>query len=438
MHTLALLATLGLAAVAGLVIVLFVFRGSPRIAVACWTLALFFVPVWVGVGVGLFWSVLTALTLVMLIVSLPEIRFGPIDLWVVGVMVLCTLLLMMGEIRLSAYVQAGLEWLIPYAWGRVVLARVTGDFLTRCIATVATVAAVLAIIEFATEFNPFVLLPGSGIGYETWSPIQYRGGLPRAEGAFGHSIALGAVLAMSSAFVLAVRWYLPIRLLALSAITAATLLTFSRIGLVTLVLTIALSVALLHTVSLRAKMWTILGIAVAGIAVLPVIGAVFEDAGDEADGSAGYRADLLVLLSQVRVIGGAGDWESLVVGDVYLGDFARSTDNAVISLLLRFGTVPTLALLAVYAFAIVYGLRRARTPALVAIMGQVVSLFAVALITQYASMLWFLIGLTIAWAERSRTPPPPLPGSQETEHRDDRSPDPASSGVRTGGPRLAG
>ncbi|MCR2317514.1 hypothetical protein NSR99_23260, partial [Salmonella enterica] len=91
-------------------------------------------------------------------------------------------------------------------WGRVVLARVTTDWITSTIAVVAIVAAAFAVVEFLTSFNPFVLISGSGVVYETWSPLQERGGVLRAEGAWGHSIALGAALAMSSAFVVATRW----------------------------------------------------------------------------------------------------------------------------------------------------------------------------------------------------------------------------------------
>ncbi|PJI53448.1 hypothetical protein CTI14_28240, partial [Methylobacterium radiotolerans] len=127
-----------------------------------------------------------------------------------------------------------LEWVIPYIWGRVVLARVTTDWITSTIAVVAIVAAALAVVEFLTSFNPFVLIPGSGVVYETWSPLQERGGVLRAEGAWGHSIALGAALAMSSAFVVATRWRLFPKITGIVLIATATVFTFSRAGLLTL------------------------------------------------------------------------------------------------------------------------------------------------------------------------------------------------------------
>ena len=73
--------------------------------------------------------------------------------------------------------------------------------MTQVIADVAVAAAVLGILEFATSFNPWVLVPGPEPLYSTWKDLQPRGGMLRIEGAFGHSIAMGTVLAMSSAFV---------------------------------------------------------------------------------------------------------------------------------------------------------------------------------------------------------------------------------------------
>ena len=80
-------------------------------------------------------------------------------------------------------------WLLPYCWGRIVLSRVSANWVAACITTAAVAAAILAIAEFATGSNPFHLVPGAGSSI--WGAQQIRGGLLRAEGAFGHSIALG-------------------------------------------------------------------------------------------------------------------------------------------------------------------------------------------------------------------------------------------------------
>lgn len=64
-----------------------------------------------------------------------------------------------GTVDLASLVAALLEWVIPYLWGRVVLARIGAEWVTSTIAVVAIVAAVLGIVEFFTSFNPFVLIP---------------------------------------------------------------------------------------------------------------------------------------------------------------------------------------------------------------------------------------------------------------------------------------
>jgi hypothetical protein len=104
-------------------------------------------------------------------------------------------------------------------------------------------------------------------------------------------------------------------------------------------------------------------------------------------------------------MGGDRSWETLVVGDTYLGFFARSVDNAIISILLRFGYLPTALLFAVVIAAIVISARQGMNAAGIAVLAQIVSLFAVALITQYGMLLWFLVGVA-ATAQSGRTNEP--------------------------------
>lgn len=185
-------------------------------------------------------------------------------------------------------------------------------------------------------------------------------------------------------------------MLALGALAVAVVLAFSRAGIITLVLTIALSVLLLPGLSRRLRAGiVVLGVVVVAV-VLPVLEAVLGAAGEEAEGSAGYRTDLLVLLRQVDLFGNAGDWATLVSGDYYLGYFERSVDNAVLSILLRVGYVPTFLLFAVIICAVLMVFRRhARSAATIAVIGQLPSLVVVAMITQYGTFLWFCVGLAV-------------------------------------------
>lgn len=395
----ALLAIGGLAAAA---IAVFLLRIRPRAAFVAWTAVLFFVPIWVGANLGFYWAAITLLTGLLIVVNWSVVPLRAADAWVAAFVVVVVGLYGFGSVDLASLVAALLEWIIPYVWGRVVVARVDVRWVTSTISIAAIIAATLAVIEFVTGFNPFVLIPGSGVVFDTWSPLQERGGVLRVEGAFGHSIALGAALAMSSAFVVATRWRLLPKIGGVLIIAVATVLTFSRAGLITLALTLVLSTFLLVGVSTRFRV----SVAAAGVIgtaiVLPIIDTVFGAAGDEAGGSADYRTDLLVLLEQVRLFGNPGDWQSLVSGDYYLGYFARSIDNALVLTLLRYGYVPTFLIMAVIVCAAVMTVRRStRSPAAIAILGQLPSLVVVALITQYSMFLWFCAGLAITWARDS-------------------------------------
>lgn len=388
---------LALGAVAALAIVVIVAYVLPRGAVLAWTLVLFFVPVWVGASAGFFWYAISAVTVLFVVTCWGRVPLHPADGWMAAFVVVLVGLFLIKDVTLAAAVMAVPQWVIPYVWGRIVIARVGARWVTQVIAGVAVAAAVLGILEFVTSFNPWVLIPGPEPLYSTWSELQPRGGMLRIEGAFGHSIAMGTVLAMSSAFVIAARWKSLTTLLAVGALVSAVVLTFSRVAMITLMLTIVLSVLLLPGLSRRVRLG-IVGLGVVAVAaVLPVLEAVLDAAGDEAEGSAAYRTDLLVLLRQVELFGNPGDWASLVSGEYYLGYFARSVDNALLSILLRLGYVPTALLFASVVCAVLLLLRRgARSPAAIAVAGQLPSLVVVAMITQYGTFFWFCVGLAIA------------------------------------------
>ncbi|MGP9745366.1 hypothetical protein [Brachybacterium sp. AOP29-B2-41] len=396
-------ALLALTALAVVTIAVITVRAAPRAAFVAWALLFFFVPVWVGIAVGPFWAIITLATMGLLVVSFVKVPLQPADGWFMAFVVLVVGLLVVGGASLPDTVTALSEWVLPYAFGRVVLGRVSTNLVVNVLSIMAVSAASLAVLEFITSFNPFVLIPGSGAAHEDFSPLQDRGGVIRAEGAFGHSIALGAVLAMCSAFVVATRWQTAPKVIALGVIATATVLTFSRTGLITLVITLVVSVCLMPGVSARFRAVAVsAGIGAAAIAV-PVLSRVLGAAGEEAQGSAGYRTDLLVLLREVQLFGNPGHWQSLVSGDYYLGYFARSIDNALVLMLLRFGVVPSLLLLSVITCAIVAAARPAtRSPAALAVLGQLPSLVVVALITQYGMFLWFCVGLAVSWHQADR------------------------------------
>lgn len=428
MTTAAPTALFALGALAALVIAVIVLRAMPRGGFIAWTLVLFLVPIWVGVTAGPHWPAIVLLTVVLLIANWSRVPLHPADGLMAGFGGMVLVLLALGEVELGAALTVVLEWMIPYIWGRVVLARVSASWVSSAIAVVAVIAGILAIIEFATSFNLFILIPGPDPLYSSWNTLQTRGGVLRAEGAFGHSIALGAALAMSTAFAIDARWRTIPKVLAIAVIATATVLTFSRAGQITMVLTLVASITLLPGLSRRFRITVIaLGALGAGIA-LPIVESVLGAAGGEAVGSAGYRTDLLVLLQQVELFGNAGDWQALVAGDFYLGFFADSVDNALVLALLRYGLVPTLLMAAAIIWPALAVLRRQqRNPAALAVAGQLPSLVVVALITQYGVFLWFCVGLAVTWgAVAVRDDPGRNWAGQPSTRRPDRAPQSAS------------
>jgi len=388
---------------------------APRLSFVVWILAVFLLPIWVGVNVGFFLSAVTLLTVAFVALHGGRFRLAGPDAFMLLFIGLVVLLFATNQVELTYVVSGILELALPYFWGRIVYERIGTTTVTSWIAGVAVAVALLAIVEFLTGTNVFVAIPGSEPLKQTWAELQPRAGFVRVEGAFGHSIALGGALAISAAFVLASRARAWLKVTGLAIVGIAVVLTFSRIGIVTFVLTVVISLVVLRSVGTSTR-WMVGGLLVLAVAVLvPFLDTVFADAGGEAGGSADYRGDLTVLLGQVRLIGGASGWENLVVGDVYLGNFTASIDNAFIAVLLRYGYLPTAALFAVYAGAIVVAVRsRTVSPGLVAILAQLPGLFAVAFITQYGILLWFVVGITVG-RSHVRANPSALGESQRPE-----------------------
>lgn len=383
--------------VCGLLVALMIFRAMPRLAFVTWGLVLFLVPVWVGATIGFFWAAITLVTLTAIIAGIGRVGWGAPDLVVLVFAAVCVLLLALGRASSSATVTALLEWVVPYVWGRLVLSRVSAGFVYRVIAGLAAAVAVFALLEFATGRNVFVELPALGPSYAVWGPVQYRGGLLRAEGAFGHSIALGASLAIATAFLLASSVRSAVKLGGLLLAVAAIVVTFSRIGLVSVVVTVALSVVVGPGLTRFARVVIVVTAAVAAIVVVPFISDVFLDAGDEATGSAAYRSDLLQLVPHLTLFGSSTDFSVISADGSYLGAFADSVDNALLLIALRFGIIPALLIVLLLVVAIVSVLIPGRANAgSIALVAQVPAILSVAFITQYGMFIWFVGGLAVA------------------------------------------
>ncbi len=372
------------------------FRGQPRWAVVAWAVALFFTPVYVNVSLqGLTLTLLDLVTIAAVVSLWPgtRMRWSIVDTLVVAALVALVVGLAFGGV--PGHLQyTVVSWFLPYLWGRIALARVGAAFVGTCISVAAVAASVLVIVEFLSGRNFFVQLPG--VAGAMWTNLQYRGGLLRAEGAFGHSISLGSSLAIASAFVLACTWRWWVKTGALLLASTAIVMTLSRIGLVGFVLVMVLSVIFLgHYIRAAHRAAAAAILAVLAALALPFISTVFDDAGDEAAGSANYRADLLPLIGEMNLIGVSDARRVLATGEDYFGSF-RSIDSALILTGLRHGYLPLLIFIAMLAICVIVVLTGRGSPAAVAVASQIPALATVALITQYSPFLWFVAGVAVS------------------------------------------
>jgi hypothetical protein len=403
------------------VLAVVVLRRWPRLALVSYLVALAFVPVWAVTGpLGLEPQVLWGL--VTLAAALPLVARRPLRPVVADGLVALFLLssvvpLAAGRASLTSLVVVAVQWIGAYLVGRTIADRTGYDWCLRAIAVVFTVVGLLAVVEFLSGWNPFVLVPGSGTRHATWATLQERGGVIRAEGAFGHSIALGAALSMAVPLTIGSSFRLGVRVLMVVVMVGGVVVTFSRIGLITAVLGIVLSiVALREEMTRRLRVVLAVAVAVVGLAVLPLLSRVFVAAGDEATKSAAYRSDLISLVGEMRALGFSSALYRSPTGEVYFGSF-RSIDSALILQGLTYGWVSLVfALLLLASGAVAVVTMRASAPT-IALVGQVPAFATVALITQYSTMVWFVAGLAV-FAQALRRP-------EVVAHRVD-APDPVS------------
>lgn len=380
-----------------------VVRARPQLAVVTWALTIAFVPYWLGVSAGAAYvppAALVAGLAVVALIGLRGVRLRSPDAIVAAVVVLTVIAAGLGFVTVHALSVVVVDWGLAYLLARMVGALVGLEWVYGVVAGVLAVAGALAVFEFFTGTNLFVDLgPPSGL-HASWGALQERGGVLRAEGAFGHSIALGVSLALAVPLTLGSALRFKIKMVFIGVLVAGVILSFSRIAIGTAVLGLVLAILLLRS-AMRPRARVLLAVVFGIVAMLamPVIGQVFDAAGEEAAGSAAYRSRLWTLLPSIRVLGTASSAERTADGTLHFGEF-RSIDSALLYSGLVYGWLVMVLLGLLYLAGIISLLRRASAPG-IAVVAQLPAVLSVALITQYAPVLWFVIGLAVsARAER--------------------------------------
>ena len=398
---------LGVVAAALLLIVL---RRAPRAATALWLAAVCFIPIWIGIGIGLngklFLPAVSAIGLVVIaaLIPAPGFHLVPADVFLLILLVLgvAGLFGANASIAYATLITTVSYFAVGYIVGRLVALRVGAGWLNAAIAVAFTIVGALAVIEFVTRFNPFLLIHASNGLYSAWGTIQVRGGVPRAEAAFGHSIALGSSLALAIPFALAAPFRFWLRLSMVAVMMAGCVVSFSRTAMLCAAIALLLSVFFSRDLSVRARTVTLSVLAVAAAAASPLVLSVFDDAGTEATGSADYRGDLLSLLNSMNPIGVADSAQRDSTGTLHFAHFV-SIDSQLVLTGLTNGILALILACVALIGAVWVVLRGRATPATIAVVAQIPALATVALITQYSILLFAVAGIAASSQWLSRT-----------------------------------
>ena len=398
-------------------------RRSSKLALAVWVAVICFVPVWLGVSFHAFFPAFTAISLLSAASMAPMLgreRWSVADALLGSVLVLVALEYALQMTTRSATFDLFSTWASAFLLGRLAALVVDPEWIYGLFGVAFTVVAVLAILEFVTGTNPFIsYLPANNTLFGIWGGLQPRGSVVRAEGAFGHSIALSTSLGVAITLTLGSRFRTTFKTAMVLVMAVAAVLTFSRAGMAVTALGVVLTAVFVrHTLS-RAYRFGLIALTLAGVALgYTLVAGVFAES-TEAGASASYRADLLGLVSSMQPFGLSAEYAVSTTRSVSIGTFG-SIDNAVLLFGLIYGWVPLVLVSVLLVAAVVVVVSGRATPATVAVAAQLPSLLSVAFITQYAGVAWFCFGLALSsqlLARRRRgsstvPAPQPIDGSE--------------------------
>lgn len=367
--------------------------------------ALILVPYWAGVNVGIQLPAVVLITGAALwTLQAVRLELDSADRLMIGMAALMVVMNTAGSVEFYDTAVFIGQWLLPYLLGRG-LASTLGELrISYTVALWALVLGGLAILEFVTDWHPFVELFAGTNSYETWSQIQDRAGFSRSEWTFGHSIALGNILAMCIPFIVVARISPTARTLAIVVVLGGIATTLSRNAIITGVVTLMATVLLLGAQMGRNRQVGAALFAAAGCVVGWIgLGGLSDAGGAEVEQSTGARLSQWNLVSEVRWLGLSDTSITLPDGsigfitDAYSRGFTSTVDNAFLLFALRAGALVAIGLVIVFAVTAVRQLRRrTRTPAGIAVSCQFLTLMSTAFITQYAIVFWLFVGMAMS------------------------------------------
>lgn len=370
----------------------------PKVALVFWILILATVPFWFQLSM----APIPPATLAFLVI-LPAVlrnssgcnRIIPMDIVLAAILLLGAVSVLMFGTQTYAVLAILLQWIPGYLVGRRLCGATGLDFAYTSVALIGFIVAIWAILEYAFDWHVFQNTGSWNwrIGY--WANIQERGGVARSEAAFGHGIAMGAFLSLCLPFSFTlprVRMRIPVA----AVIILGTLTCLSRGPILSVFIALVLSLFALRSSHMTRSTRTagIICTVIATVVAGPIIFARFESLNYDFEVSTEFRYEIwsripadLVLIGQAHHVA-----FNLQGQNQYLN--YRSIDSAPLLIGLDFGwlMVGILALtMALLIYRVLTG--RATVPD-VALVAQIPTLLTAALITQYATALWFIAGLS--------------------------------------------
>ncbi|MEV7135680.1 hypothetical protein AB0N24_22675 [Arthrobacter sp. NPDC093128] len=398
------------------VVVSFALMKHPRAAIVLWLIVMIAVPSWISVKVVTSLSPLnfTFLLLVPAILHAANQRLSKVDLLLGGFVVSVSVAFAFLSTPQYAFATVFVQWLAGYWVGRYLAPAAGKEWVYRAVAIAATVVGIWAIAEFAFSLHLFENFAGTDAS-AGWQKIQIRGAFARSEGAWGHSIAMGAFLALGLPFVIASK-FAPVRkTLMIAAVCGGVIVTFSRGALIGALIVFVACVIFLPGTSLgrKTRQFFFALLVLVAVTLVPYLLSVFDSLSYDLDPSTQYRADLTkYIFEDMHALGPADQMNLLPNGRYFYRMIFGSIDNTYVLTILQFGWVPT-ALLGAGLVAVIFRvLIRRGGPADIAMFGQIWVMGTVALITQYGMAVWFCAGMAVAFgirdnARSGRTPLPP-------------------------------
>jgi hypothetical protein len=394
----------GLIAAVSALLLLIAFWRHPRLALVAWLLSLAMVPVWFSVD--FFVSVPAHSVVAVLAIASTVSRTKPIvtkyDVYFATFIMISFTAVLFGGSSAGLWSEIVLQWAVPFVAARVLIAAVGVQFGIDVIATILSLVAMLAVIEFLLQWHPFVNLNSMSTQFEYWHAIQVRDGTDRSEWAFGHSIALGGSLALSIPFIVRSSYSSATKIALLLCVGAGIVTTASRGAFIAAGLTAV--ICMVYVSKARVLRTATLSIAlILGVVATSTLGRFVHTwtrgGSKEEQWSYDHRDDLYTTyLPAIEWFGKSPIYRTD-------GSGYYSTDSALLRIGLQFGwAVLVLAIIALAfsSFRVIAG--RASTPE-IALVGQLPLFTTVALITQYQSLIFIVAGFAVYMASAREQSP---------------------------------